>query len=182
MGGVAIAVVLAWAQAASTTAPADPPADAASFGPSLPVPPKPSRPPEVSKPCAIPVPTDPGEVLVCAARPHGYRIDPDVLAAKKAKRGGGRPKPPDRMVDTSCKVVGPMGCGSHGIDLLGAALTLAKMADKVSKGENIGGMFITDPHLSEYQLYQQAKREREAKEEEARTQEAVKAAKAAAGK
>ena len=168
MGGVAIAVLM-WAQAASASA--DPPAAAVVSPPVK----------QVEDSCALSRESaEKGEIVVCAQRPQSYRLNPDVMAARKAKRGGGRPKPPERFRDKSCQVVGPMGCGDGGVNLLAAAMTAAKMADKLSKGETIGGMFITDPHPSEYQLYLAAKREREAKEEEARTQEAVKAAKAAA--
>lgn len=121
-----------------------------------------------------------GEVVVCAQRPQSYRLNPDVMAAKKAMREGvSKPRGPERFKDDSCRTVGPMGCSEAGINLLAAAATAAKMADKLSKGENIAGMFITDPHPTEYQAYQQAKREREAKEEEARVKQAVKAAAAA---
>ena len=120
-----------------------------------------------------------GEIVVCAQRLQSYRLNPDVMAAKKAMRSGGRPQGPERFRDDSCRTVGPMGCGSGGIDLIAAAATAAKMADKLSKGESVASMFITDPHPTEYQLYLAAKQEREAKEEEAKVKEAVKAAAAA---
>lgn len=168
MGGVAMAVLML-AQVAS--APADPPAPAVVSTPVK----------QAEDTCALSRESaEKGEIIVCAPRPQSYRLNPDVMVAKKAMRGGGKPNPPERFRDTSCMVVGPMGCGNGGVNLLAAAMTAARMADKLSNGENIGTMFITDPHPSEYQLYQQAKREREAKEEEARTQEAVKAARALA--
>lgn len=166
MGGVAIAVLM-WAQVAGVS----PPAPAIVSTPAK----------QAEDACALSRESaEKGEIVVCGQRPQSYRLNPDVMAAKKAMRGGGRPRPPERFRDTSCKVVGPMGCGNGGVNLLAVALTAARMADKVSKGENVGGMFITDPQLSEYQLYQAAKRDREAKEEEARTQAAVKAARASA--
>jgi len=122
-----------------------------------------------------------GEIVVCAQRPQSYRLDPDVLAAKKAKRDGGPPPGPERFVNQDCKTIGPMGCrGQVGINLIAAGMTLAKMADRLSRGQEIGSMFITDPHPSEYQLYLAAKAAREAREEEAKVQEAVKARAAAA--
>jgi hypothetical protein len=82
------------------------------------------------------------------------------------------------MVDNSCASVGPMGCrNGGGINLLTAALTAAEMAKRVAKGENVGEMFITDPQPDEYQLYREAKRAREARQEA--TAEAAKAATAA---
>jgi hypothetical protein len=115
-----------------------------------------------------------GEIVVCVQRPQGYRLDPDVMEAKREIRGGGRPKRPDRMKDTSCAVVGAAGCigAGAGINLIGAALTAAEMAARLSKGQEIGSMFVTDPQPTEYQLYLEAKQRREAKE----------AAKAAAAK
>jgi hypothetical protein len=50
------------------------------------------------------------------------------------------------------------------------------MANRLSKGEEIGSMFQTRPTSSEYQLYLQAKKQRE----EAEADKAAKAAKAKA--
>ncbi len=121
---------------------------------------------------------EPGEIFVCAPRPQGYRIDPDVLEADRAKRRG-KLKRPERMVDNSCASVGPMGCagmGGGGIDLLGAAMVLGTMATKAVRGENVGKMFITTPEPTEYELYQEAKRAREAKQAEAAAASKAKAA------
>lgn len=122
----------------------------------------------------------PGEIVVCAERPQGYRLDPDILQANRAKRSG-RPKRPERLRDTSCASVGPAGCmgAGGGVDLIGVALTAAQMAARLAQGKEIGSMFVTDPQRSEYQLYVEAKRAREAQEAEAA---AVKAAKAKAVK
>ena len=138
--------------------------------------------PETGQPAATPAPAanatngcgpapaniEPGEIFVCAPKPQGYRIDPDVLEANRAKRKG-KLKRPERMADTSCASVGPFGCtglGGGGIDLLGAAMVLGSMATKAIRGENVGEMFITDRKPTEYELYKEAKREREAKEAE----------------
>ena len=59
----------------------------------------------------------PGEIVVCAERPQGYRLDPDVLEANRAKRSG-RPKRPERLADTSCASVGPMGCMGAGAGIV----------------------------------------------------------------
>ena len=119
------------------------------------------------------------EIVICADRPNGYRIDPDVLAAKKAKKQAlaGRPKPPTKMPDTSCTVVGPAGCiAAPGINLLAAAATAAEMAARLSRGQEIGSMFVTDPQPDEYQLYREAKAEREAEEAEKAAKAKAKAA------
>jgi len=71
----------------------------------------------------------------------------------------------EKVTQNSC-AVGPQGCFSAGINLIGAALTAAEMARRLSKGEEIGSMFETERQPDEYQLYVEAKREREAKEAE----------------
>jgi len=162
-------------------------AQAAASGPTYgpPVPAKPAPPPVAAKaaadPCPVPDPkADQREIIVCAQRPQGYRIDPDVMRARKSYREHLRPKPPERFVDTSCRSVGPMGCGPPaGINLIGAALTAAEMAQRLAAGKEIGSMFVTDPNPSEYQLYQMAKQEREALEAQKAAQAKARAVAAA---
>lgn len=129
--------------------------------------------------CSSQRPSSDREIVICAPKPNGYRIDPDVLAAKRAKKQAlaGRPKPPSKMPDTSCKVVGPAGCiATPGINLLAAAATAAEMADRLAKGQEIGSMFVTDPQPTEYELYKEAKAEREAREAEKAAKAKAKAA------
>ena len=120
---------------------------------------------------------DTREIVICAQKPQGYRLNPDVMMAKRAIRSGGRPtRPgPGGYHDNSRCVVGPEGCPSYGINLIGAALTAGEMASRLAKGQEIGSMFITDPHPSEYQLYQEFKREREAADAEKKAKAAAKA-------
>lgn len=167
MSGLPIALLFA-AQAAAD----------ASYGPATPpAPKKPKAAAAVSACAAPPVDMDKGEIFVCAPRPEGYRIDPDVLKASKQARNRTKPKRPERLVDNSCAPVGPHGCMSTGIDLLNAAFVAAQMAQKAISGGNVGQMFVTDPQLSEYELYKLAKAEREAKEAEQATAAKVKAIK-----
>ena len=116
------------------------------------------------------------QIVVCAPRPQGYRIDPDVLAARRMKKKGdpGQPhNPHETFVDHSCATVGPMGCRfGPTINVVAAATTAITMVDKAVKGENVGKMFVTDPQQNEYQLYLSAKAEREAKEEAAKAKAA----------
>ena len=139
----------------------------------------PAAPAKAANGCGpAPAGIEPGEIFVCAPRPQGFRIDPDVLEADRAKRRG-KLKRPERMVDNSCASVGPMGCtglAGGGINLLGAAMVLGTMATKAIRGENVGHMFITDRQPTEYELYQEAKRAREAKEAEASAAAKAKAA------
>jgi hypothetical protein len=123
------------------------------------------------------------QIVVCAPRPQGYRIDPDVLAARRMKKKGdpGQPRNPhETFADHSCATVGPMGCrGGPGFDVVTAAATAVTMVQKAVKGENVGKELVTDPQQNEYQLYLTARAEREAKEAEAAAKKAKAAASAA---
>jgi hypothetical protein len=161
------------APAASAPAPAAPSAEPhASYGPAAPVKPKPKAVlASATDPCktteAKDVRPDTREIVVCAPRVEGYRIDPDVLEAQRAKKNHTRPRRPERLVDRSCESVGPMGCrDGAGINLLAAAVTAVTMIERAVKGENVGEMFITDPQPDEYQLYLEAKHAREIREAE----------------
>jgi hypothetical protein len=108
-------------------------------------------------------------IIVCAQRPNGYRLNPDVMAAKRVKRGGrgASPKPHENFKQDECATVGPMGCRGQGvIDIPSAAIAAVQMVAKAVKGENVGAMFKTDNQLSEYELYLLAKADREGREEE----------------
>ena len=190
LAGLPVAIALL-AQGASAAPPQAPPAVNASptYGPTLPAPPAPqAEPPQklaeaevkAAERCVSAPPTaNSDEIVVCVQRPEGYRLNPDLVEARRAMRSG-RPKRPERMVDNSCASVGPMGCtGGGGINLLGAAIALGTMAAKAVQGENIGKMFITDPQPTEYQLYLEAKRNREAREAEAAIEAKAKAKSAA---
>ncbi|QIK78430.1 hypothetical protein G7077_05425 [Sphingomonas piscis] len=140
-------------------------AQAAQSGPVVPPAPSAKATAQGSETCSNELPTEPGEIVVCAVKPDGYRINPDVLAAKRAIKNGRRPKKPERFADKSCETIGPMGCrGTPTIDLVGAALAAATMAQKAANGESVGKMFVTDPQPTEYELYLEAKQEREDKE------------------
>jgi len=189
--GLSVAIALL-AQVAATdpasAAPANPPpAQSAgpAYGPTPPPPAKPRSKVAVAKPSdgcrTAPPSADATEIIVCAERPQGYRLDPDVRTAKRQSRSGRPTRSMAHMKDTTCASVGPMGCtGNAGINLVGAALTAVQMATKALRGENVGGMFVTDPQPSEYELYLAAKRQREAAEAEAAAKAASKAKAAAA--
>jgi len=105
-------------------------------------------------------------IVICTERSQGYRLNPDVMEAKRETRNSSRPIRPGGKVIPDCTNVGPQPCTTAGINLIGAALTAAQMADRLAKGQEVGSMFLTDPHPSEYQLYQMAKARREAEEQE----------------
>jgi hypothetical protein len=170
MSGLTAALVLL-AQAAAAPASGPPAADAS------PAPLKPAgdgcRPGQRA--------ANPNEIVICAERTDGYRLNPDVMRARREVRGSGRPTRagPAGMKDGTC-AVGPMGCGPPaGINLVGAALTAAEIARRVADGKEIGSMFLTDPHPSEYQLYLAAKARREAEAAEKAAKARAKAAAAA---
>ena len=156
------------------------------YGPAPSAPTRPAATPvkTAATECPAPANSDPknGPIVVCAVKPQGYRIDPDVLAARRMKKKGdaGRPHSPhETYADHSCATVGPMGCrGGPTINVLAAAVTAATMVQKAVTGQNVGKMFVTDPTMSEYQLYQEAKRAREAKEQEKAAQAVIDAVKA----
>ena len=108
------------------TQPAAAPSSAdATYGPTLPAK---SKPRPAAKPASDPckstrpedVKDDTQEIVVCAQRVEGYRIDPDVLEAQRVKQHK-QPRGRDLLVDNSCASVGPMGCrGGAGINLIAA--------------------------------------------------------------
>lgn len=143
------------------------PADAAPAAPAAHA--KPAQ-ASAAEPCVTPLPdADTREIVVCAERPQGYRLNRDVMEAHREKHGAGRPRAREALKDDSCQTVGPMKCvgTGAGINVLGAAATAAEMAARLSKGQEIGSMFETTPDPTEYELYVAAKKRREAAEAEA---------------
>jgi hypothetical protein len=157
--------LIALAQAASAASPistAVPPASAVKAT-AVPAPDRPDG-------CEAQPRGDSRTIVVCAPKPQGYRIDPDVLEARREARNRGhtQPKPPETMQVNNCATVGPMGCrGNAGIDLVSAAAVLGEMIARASQGGNVGQMFVTEPTESEYQFYVDAKKRREADEAKA---------------
>ena len=160
-------ILLASVQAVAAGNPGPSPKSAPAAAEGPPAPAARSTPNPHAKPadaaCQNVLPTEPGEVVVCAERPEGYRIDPDLLEAQRIIREHRRrPRPPDRMADTSCQTVGPMGCrGQTGINLIAAGLKAAEMAKRLSEGKKIGSLFVTDPQPDEYEIYLALKKARE---------------------
>jgi len=182
--GLSVAFMAA-AQAVAAASPGSPPV----YGPNT----KPASVPvaaslkEAQRDCTNPAGPNPNsrEIVVCAVRPNGYRLDPDVLAARRLKKKGesSRPRNPhETFADHSCATVGPMGCrGQATIDVFTAAAALATMAERLSNGQEIGSMFQTTPTSSEYQLYLEAKKQREEAEADKAAKAKAAAAQAAAG-
>jgi hypothetical protein len=148
-------------------------AQAATAGPVQPAQAKspdaavPDAPPASVDADRCPPPSGDGRVIVvCTQRPQGYRLNPDVMEAKRELHSGGRPVRPGGKGIPDCAHVGPAPCVTAGINLIAAGLTAAEMASRLAKGQEIGSMFVTDPHPNEYQLYLEAKHRREAEEAE----------------
>jgi hypothetical protein len=123
--------------------------------------------------------TDSTTIVICTQRSDGYRLNPDVMEARRQIKNNSRPVSPYAAPRPDCATVGPAPCMNAGINLLAAAVTAAEMAKRLAEGKEIGSMFVTDPHPSEYQLYQMAKARREAREAEEAAMAKAKAAQAA---
>jgi hypothetical protein len=144
------------AQVAGTPAGADPPPRVAPTTTAA----------EAGPDCSEPSP-DSDRIVICTERPQGYRLDPDVMQARRETHSGGRPVSPGGKAVPNCATgVGPQPCSVGGVNLIGLALTAAEMAKRVAKGEEVGSMFKTDPNPTEYQLYLMAKAQRDQEEHE----------------
>ena len=147
MSAIGLSLLLLSAEAAA----AGPPAAAATAAPP------------VSEPCQNRQERQ-GDIVICAERPNGYRLNPDLEEAKRELKRR-KLKRPENFAHSDCGTVGPMGCrGGPTINLVAAALTAAEMAKRLAEGKEIGSMFQTTPEPTEYQLYLEAKHRREAKE------------------
>lgn len=126
--------------------------------------------PPAAQPTSSPnscLPPDPASttIVICTQRTDGYRLNPDVMEAKRETRSPGRPvRPGGGPPRPDCATVGPMPCMNAGINLLAAAVTAAEMAKRLAAGQEVGSMFVTDPQTDEYHLYLAAKARREAEE------------------
>ena len=167
------ALLLSNAPEGSATGPAQPSAQ------SIKAPAKPAVDPKSTSVAVPDCPqrsNDSQTIVICTERPQGYRLNPDVMEAKRETKNSSPPVRPGGKVVPDCTNVGPMPCTSAGINLIGAALTAAQMAERLAKGQEVGSMFQTEPRLSEYQLYQLAKERREAEQAQKAAEAAQKAA------
>lgn len=109
------------------------------------------------------------EIVICAERGgDGYRIDPAVLAADRARQSPRERRPPAHhaLGKGGCGSHGPHGCPGEGaIPVSAIALTAVQVAVLAAKGEDWRAPLRTKP--DEYRLYQQA-RARNARDRKAR--------------
>ena len=155
-------------------------ADAAAYGPQAPPVPKPA--PKVADDgCPATSGANSREIVICAQRPNGYRLDPDIVEARKEKReaSAGRLKTPGEKAQIDNCAIGPNSCVPTGPNLLAIAIGAATMARRLAEGKEIGSMFETTPQTDEYHLYLAAKQRREQREAEAAALAAAERAKAA---
>ena len=139
------------------------------YGPAPAPAPKAASAPKPDRECVNQNPNPNGnEIVVCAVKPYGYRLPPDIVEARRLKKQGiaGRPhNPHETFADHSCATVGPMGCrGTPTVNLLAVAAVAAEISQRLAKGQEIGSIFQTQKASSDYQLYLIAKQERETKE------------------
>ena len=173
--GLSFALILA-AQAATAAAPsASGKAAAGTAAESRPA----AAPAAPAEACPTPS-SDNRAIIICTQRPQGYRLNPDIMEARREAHSPGRPVRPGGRGIPDCAHVGPAPCMTAGIPLIGAALTAVEMAQRLAKGQEVGSMFVTVPQPSVYQLYQMAKARREAEEAEKAAAAKAKAAKSAA--
>ncbi len=170
--GLSVAIALLAVAGADDPAARETAAAAQSHGPVLAAPAKPpprGAAPRPAQPCKTAPPSaDATEIVVCAERPQGYRINPDLMEARRQARHLPQRRSNGHMKDNECASVGPRGCiAGPTINLLAAIPVAVTMASKAIRGENVGSMFVTRPEPSEYDLYVEAKRQREADEAEA---------------
>lgn len=117
---------------------------------------------------------DARDIVVCAQRTQGYRLDPSVMDAERevesSSRSASAPVPAAQAICSAS----PMGCGTglEGLDLANAAVVIGTAAIKAAKGEDWTRPFKT-AGSDEYQLYLQAKQQREAREEQERAEAAA---------
>ena len=134
------------------------------YGPAIP-----SAPPEtklqvVEENCKS---RDPDEIVVCAEKPEGYRIDPSVMEAQREAENASRSASAAIPAAQASCSASPFGCGTglEGLDLLNVAVVVGTMAVRAAKGEDWTKPFKTGGP-DEYQLYKQAKERREAHDAE----------------
>ena len=111
--------------------------------------------------------TDPREIVVCAQKKQGYRLDPSIMDARQeADRSSRSASAKVPAAQASCSTL-PTGCGTglEGLDLLNVAVVVGTAAVRAGKGDDWLKAFRTGGP-SEYQLYLQAKQRREARQAE----------------
>lgn len=109
------------------------------------------------------------DIVVCGQRGQAFRVDPDVMEANREVRTNQRsatsPVPPAQALCARPPVGPPPPCGNGlgSLDLANVAIVVGTTALKAAKGEDWKSIFRPSGP-DEYQLYQEAKRRREAED------------------
>src|SRR4051794_7679490 len=152
---------MAPAVAPSSPAAASPPA--ATVPNSTNGPPTPAPPPNSSEAagdtCKSP---NTREIVVCGERRQPYRLDPSIMEANRHSESNSRTASSATPVAQAVCSASPMGCGKglDSLDLANVALVVGMMTVRAAEGKDWTGAFKTGGP-DEYQLYRQAKQERE---------------------
>jgi hypothetical protein len=165
-----LALIIGAAAAAQSNLPAVGPDPAVAsdspgrlYGPPVPLPtPRTQKVPDDA--CNSP---DSRDIVVCAQRRQGYRLDPSVSEARQEAQSSSRSAGAARPAAQAACAASPMGCGTglESLDLVNVALVLGTMAVRAAKGEDWAKAFRTGGP-DEYQLYLQAKQRRAARDAE----------------
>ena len=142
-----------------------------AYGPPVPPPAKAAKP--AADPCRS---QDSRDIVICAQRKQGLRIDTDVVDANRRAKQNARSATASMPAAQASCAAKPQGCGTglEGLDLANVALVVATTAVKAAKGEDWTKV-LKPGGPDEYQLYLQAKQEREEREQEAKDAAAIKA-------
>lgn len=116
---------------------------------------------------------DPDKIVVCAQRAQPYRLDPSVSQAHAEAEMNARTATSTTPVAQAVCSASPAGCGLglEGLDLANVAIVAGTAAVRAAKGKDWRSSFRAGGP-DEYQLYQQAKQNREARLEERASAEA----------
>ena len=111
---------------------------------------------------------DARSITVCAQRPQGYRLDPTVTEASREAEQRSRSATSAVPAAQAVCSTSPTGCPARlrSLDWANVAFVVATTAVRAAKGEDWTKAFKTGGSTDEYQLYQQAKQRREARDTE----------------
>ncbi len=119
---------------------------------------------ETAGPCAR---QDARSITVCAQRRQGYRLDPSVIEGSRQFEQNNRSATSSTPTAQAVCSSQTMGCGKglESLDLANVALVIGTAVLKAAKGEK-WERAMQPGATDEYQLYRQAKRRREALEDQ----------------
>lgn len=131
----------------------------------------------VPTPAPSNVPTEPSDgacpshdarnIVVCGQRRQPYRLDPSVMEAGREAESNGRSATSAMPSAQAACSASPMGCTKdlRSLDLANVAVVIGTTVVRAAKGDDWAKVFRTGGP-DQYQLYQQARRRREAEAEE----------------